>query len=137
MTEELLCQEAQISAPEQVSYRNEDSLDTRLSDSEQSEMRFSDKDCVDLVVLAGLLQAIDATKNDKRLQELLEVDLNLEGNRNTVQNIYSIARDMGVSQEYIDKAISTHKPSIEEQLSDLEKHGVVPSIDVITHAYVN
>jgi len=100
------------------------SLDEQLS--QRSEREFTTKEFQELVAYASSLQEYDHQMGDQARLEAITQGLPSAGDaRITASTIYRIVEEMGISPQYLERAIEMRYPSVERKRQDLQEVGAV------------
>ncbi len=107
--------------------------DKRLVSS-PSERNLSEKEFLDLIALADSIRQFDERKRDRTVLNTVEGIPACEGNF-PVSVAYDVAQSLGIPADYMERAIALKNPTIEQQLADIERYGVVPSFGAVVKTY--
>ncbi len=124
-----------MTSDEETSLVRTDSLDQRLVLS-PSERNLPEKEFLDLIALADSLRQFDERKGDKAVLDAVEGTLVHEGNF-PVSVAYEVAQSLGISADYMERAIALRYPTVEQQFADIYDHGAIPSFGAIIKTYGN
>jgi hypothetical protein len=95
-------------------------------------------EALDLIAHAKSLEAYDKSRNSDCISDIPGYILQVGDNKCTIADIYAIAECVEkVSPTYLQKAIRLRYPTKQEQLEDIKKHEVVPSLRKIVDVYEN
>lgn len=103
-----------------------DSLDHRLSST--SERSLSEKEFLELIALADSLRLYDDRKIDRTILD------NIKENY-SVAVAYEVAQSLGITSDYVEKAMNLLHPSLETQIADLRKHNAKATVRAISEQY--
>lgn len=73
---------------------------------------------------------------NERLQASIPKSLTLD-ERIPFDVVYQAANELLIPKEYVEKALTIRYQSVEKQLADIRRHGVIPSIGTISSIYHN
>lgn len=97
-----------------------------LDEKLRKEREFTTKEFQELVAYACSLQEYDHQMGDQaRLEAITKGLPSAEDARISASTIYKIVEEMGISPQYLEKAIGMRYPSLERQRQDLQEVGAV------------
>jgi len=98
------------------------------------ERSFSITEFLEMIALADSLKHFDERKGDRTVLDGVKRTA-VHGDSYSIADAYEIARDLEIPADYVERAIALRCPTAEQQRSDIEKYGAVPSSGIIVETY--
>lgn len=112
--------------------------DKKLEQSETHDQirTFSESEFLELIAHADSLMRFDKRMEDRELtKEALKTSSS--DNQIPLSTLYEAAKDVDIPFRYIDRALSIRSLSLEEQIKDIGRYGVIPSVVGAAKTYRN
>ncbi|MBT4446165.1 hypothetical protein HOA92_04430 [archaeon] len=102
--------------------------------SSLNKVTLSTKKFLEIIAYADALQRFDERRTDEKLLSTIADSLSPNEEVSLIE-IYQVAKELSISEKYIQRALSISHPTAEKQLADIINHGAIPTTNVIFSTY--